>query len=216
MARLRNSARNLVKVAGIIVLPLVVFGCQGSSTYGTGKTSGEHLVDGLGGLLGSREKKAPINYSPRPGLVAPPKGEALPAPSDNDAVADAGLPEDPEIRRARLRANAPKADERSGELPIEVMKRKRAPGGRRVPIAKWDRDGTFEDYKPRAHRREFLKRKAELAGVRGAAPRRYLTEPPQKYRTPVSTAPIGEIGEDESTKAHRRKFKKKSWWNPFG
>jgi hypothetical protein len=223
MAIFKISTNRLAMATAILALPLVVSGCQGSSaTYGTGKTSFEHLADGLGGVLGSKAKKKPINYSTRPGLVKPPQTAALPEPVlGGTSSFDGDLPEDPELRRARMLGQAPKVHERSGALPIEFMqKRKRDPKTAKVvPVQKWDRDGTLEDYNPRLQRKQYLKRKAELAGIRGTADRKYLTEPPKQYRTPADTAPVGEIGESESSKARKRKGKKNFRWsdfNPFG
>ncbi len=217
---LNVSMRKLPMLAGVVILPLALSGCVGSSTYGTGKTSGEHLMAGLGGLVGSPEKKQAINYAPRPGLVKPPKNAGLPDPQDEGgSVYATNLPEGPELRRARLQAAAPKADERSGAIPIEAMKRRRDPNAKRVERAKYTRDETIEDYNWKEDTKRFRKQKAKLASVNGAAPRRYLTEPPRKYRTPADTAPIGEIGIDEEVKARKAKGKKRFNWrdlNPFG
>ncbi len=213
-------ARKLAMVVGIAALPLIVSGCVGSSTYGTGKTSGEHLMEGLGGLVGSPEKKAPINYTPRPGLVEPPKEAALPQPLE-DGTSTSNLPEDPEQRRARLRGEAPKAHERSGAIPLDFMKKKRDPDSttQRVATKPYTRDETLEpNYDARYNRKRFLKYKAEIAGVSGAAPRKYLTEPPSQYRTPADTAVSGEVGIDEEVKARKAKGKKSWSWrdlNPF-
>ena len=217
---LKSSVKNLVLVTGVIVLPLALAGCQGSSTYGTGKTSAEHLLGGIGGLAGGNEKKQRIDYSPRPGLVTPPKGGALPEPLEEGGSSfNSELPESPEQRRVRLQSEAPKAHERSGAIPLEAMKRRRDPGSRSVATIDYSRDETLEsDYNPRYNRKRFLKQKAEIAGVNGAAPRKYLTEPPRKYRTPHDTAVSGEIGEDEDVKAKRYKKKKGFDWsslNPF-
>ncbi len=216
---LKSSVKNLVLFTGVIVLPLAIAGCQGSSTYGTGKTSGEHLLGGLGGIAGGSGKKQKIDYSPRPGLVTPPKGGALPEPLDEGGSSfNSDLPESPEQRRVRLQSEAPKAHERSGAIPIEEMKRRRDPDSKRLAAPEYTRDETLENYDPKYNRKRFLKHKAEIAGVSGAAPRKYLTEPPRKYRTPHDTAVVGEIGEDEDVKAKRYKKKKKFDWsrlNPF-
>ena len=221
MMMLNVSVKKLMSMVGVIVLPLVLFGCQGSSTYGTGKTSAEHLLGGLGAAAGKTETKRQIDYSPRPGLVTPPKNVALPQPlEDGVSTYEAGLPESPEQRRVRLQSETPKAHERSGAIPIEVMKRRRDPDAVKLPVEEYTRDETLEpNYDPSYNRKRFLKQKAEIAGVSGAAPRRYLTEPPRKYRTPHDTAVIGEIGEDEDVKAKRFKKKKRFDWsslNPFG
>lgn len=217
---LKFSVKKLLLVTGVIVLPLALAGCQGSSTYGTGKTSAEHLLEGVGGIAGGSEKKQRIDYSPRPGLVTPPKGGALPEPLEQGGSSYyPDLPESPEQRRVRLQNDAPKAHERSGAIPLEAMKRRREPGSRRAKTSDYSRDETLEsNYDPRYNRKRFLKHKAEIAGVNGAAQRKYLTEPPRKYRTPHDTAVSGEIGEDEEVKAKRYKKKKRFDWsslNPF-
>lgn len=171
-------------------------------------------------MLGSPEKKAPIDYSSRPGLISPQQSAELPKPVEfGSSSYSANLPEDPEKRQARNIAEAPKANERSGELPVEFMKRKKVENSQPEPVKKWDRDGTLEfDYDPSYNRERVLKYKAEIAVVQGAVPRRYLTEPPRSYRTPVDTAPIGEVGIDESVKEKKRQGKKSFSWsdlNPF-
>lgn len=217
---LKTSTKRLAMLAGVVVLPLVASGCVGSSTYGTGKTPGTHLLDGLGGIAGSSGKKAQINYASRPDLVKPSQGAALPLPvEDGASTTSQDFPEDPEITRARIRAGAPKADERSGAIPLEAMTKTKDSSTPKPKAEKYTRDGTIEyDYDPKYNRERFLKQKAELAGVNGAAPRKYLTEPPRDYRTPHDTAPIGEVGIDESVKAKERNGKKSfslSDLNPF-
>lgn len=217
---LNFSIKRLVALTGVIILPLALFGCQGSSTYGTGKTSAEHLLGSVGGLTSSKEKKRRIDYSPRPGLVTPPKSASLPTPlEEGGSTYNAGLPESPEQRRARLQGAAPKAHERSGAIPIEAMKRRRESDSTGLKTQEYTRDDTLEpNYDPSYNRKRFLKQKAEIAGVSGAAQRKYLTEPPRKYRTPLDTAPVGEVGEDEDVKAKRFKKKKPFDWsslNPF-
>jgi len=129
------------------------------------------------------------------------------------------LPEGPELRRARVQAAAPQADERSGAIPLEAMKRRRDPNARRIEREKFNRDETLEDYNWKDDTRRFRKQKARLASVSGAAPRKYLTEPPRQYRTPADTAPVGEVGIDEEVKAKKARGKRSFSWrdlNPFG
>ncbi|MEM7301656.1 MAG: hypothetical protein AAF468_11285 [Pseudomonadota bacterium] len=223
----RQSA--VIRIAVLIAAGALVSGCVGSSTYGTGKTQERQLLEDLNDIIpvGGREKKTRIDYSSRPKLVKPSDPTKLPEPVQTTASTNnANFPEDPEARRLRLQGEAVEVEERSGRVPVSELTRKKEGAvysrhnSARIKnsniVEQNEHSSTLNLSESRKQRKERLKRKAELAGVQGAAPRRYLTEPPREYRTPASTAPAGEVGLDEDEK--KAGHKKKSWLsriNPF-
>ncbi len=82
------------------------FGLRRSPTYGTDKTANEQLLGDVSNILSlGPQKRARIEYKPRPDLVRPVKGApaALPPPQDSITTAGTGAwPESPEQKRARL------------------------------------------------------------------------------------------------------------------
>ncbi len=207
MVRLVTEKMFSAMVLGLSALALS--GCVGGTTYGTGVTQEEQLIKDLEGMIsfGSKTRKAPINHAARPNLVMPPKTAALPVPLDQESSSsNANWPESPEQRLARVRGEAEQPDPRSGEISVEEMKRKKigiAQDSRKADAVEMDkdghaainslRDGTYKNAK-------MLKDKyAYSSGVN----RKYLTEPPVEYRTPVSTAPIGDLGISEAEKERR-------------
>lgn len=178
-------------------------GCMSSPTYGTGKTAGRQLAEDVTGMLslgpGDRE---PIEYKPRPKLVAPSDKSELPPPQEN-VVADSGLwPESPEERRARIRAEATEGRDEPGFRPAVRGSgneaRLRDPMQRELALSQ----STSMD--PKTARAEFNRRMA-VAHQGNPEVRRYLSEPPLEYRAPAETAPVGDVGVDEAKKERERK-----------
>ncbi len=95
--------RSTVTIAGLCVGALALGGCFGP-TYGTDKTASAQLMEDLGNSLslGTRNRQAPISYTPRPGLVQPTDTSVLPPPQENIVDASDAWPESPEQRRARV------------------------------------------------------------------------------------------------------------------
>ncbi|MEM8748970.1 MAG: hypothetical protein AAGF28_01620 [Pseudomonadota bacterium] len=190
-------------VAAILSAGLLA-GCTGGTTYGTGKSQEAQLFDDLTGIValgGGGKKKERIDYNSRPKLVKPPVAGQLPPPAKQVAGDDGYFPTSPEEKRAQLLAAIEEAERTGAELPPEVMEaRKESIRRTESPRDRvGDRFRAENELKPDdgEARRLFLKRKAELAGAQGAAPRKYLTEPKRTFRTPAETAAVGEMGDKE-------------------
>jgi len=192
----------------LVASGLALSGCMSSPTYGTDKTSGEQLVGDLSGAFSLvPEKKAPIDYKPRPNLVKPAPGqkESLPVPQD-DIVQTASnqWPESPEQRRARIRASAT-ANQDNRFYESEVIND--------LPTQTSASANTFvsDKFDPRENARMAREQSPEvkkrLAQSKQGSPntRRYLSEPPLDYRVASANAPQDELGEDEYVKERRLK-----------
>ncbi|MEI9422288.1 hypothetical protein O7A70_14045 [Mesorhizobium sp. Cs1299R1N1] len=215
----RYNAR-LALLAPLVASGLALSGCMGSPTYGTDKTAAEQLAGDLTGAVSfAPKRKDPIDYKPRPTLVKPAPGqkEALPAPQESIQTANAGWPESPEQRRARLRADATAHQNDpayQAEIvddvqtdPASVKKAMEDSGSSHPPAWK-----PADSDKGRAA--EIQRR---LADSKQGDPntRKYLSEPPLAYRTASGAAPQNELGEDEYKKERRLKAKaegKKGGW----
>ena len=71
---------------------------------------------------------------------------------------------------------------------------------RKSPKATFElEDGTsYRDYKALVdNRKKYQAEQAARRTAQGGQRRRYLTEPPDQYRTPAETAAVGEVGEKE-------------------
>ena len=189
----------------------VLVGCGGTSTYGTGTSQELQLVKDLSGLVSlKRSKPAKIAYEERPSLVRPGRAD-LPPPVET-AAAPAGdgvsaFPVSPEQRRAERRST-----KRRGEKPAATS----IGGTAEQNLSAEDRKFMNWTGPPTPAYRRWLTKRAKLRPkgqkvIAGNAPRKYLTQPPAEYRTPYESAPQGEVGETESSKA----FKKKSKGNIF-
>ncbi|MDP3897805.1 MAG: hypothetical protein Q8Q62_14125, partial [Mesorhizobium sp.] len=120
-------------------------------------------------------------------------------------------PESPEMRRARIRADATANRDTPGFEPEVAMTIQPA----RQTVRRTRGDDLNLDGTPistAAQRAEFNRRLVENnQGL--PTNRRYLSEPPLEYRAPAATAAVGDVGEDEWKKDRRRKGPgKKSGW----
>src|SRR5690606_17115722 len=116
-----------------------------------------------------------IEYKPRPKLVTPANAAELPAPQEN-VVADgtAAWPESPEMRRARIRAEATEHRDDPGYRP--AVRGSGTSAALRDPMSRETlRSGVSSN--PAKAREEFNRRMA--ASHQGSPEvRRYLSEPP--------------------------------------
>lgn len=251
---MRHTHARLAVSAPLIVSAVVLAGCMGSPTYGTGTQAHEQLLSDVTGVLSiapNKDKKQ-IDYKPRPELVRPAKGATASLPEPQQSIAGAGSPswpESPEQLRARLRAEAtanqdnpsyvsPIAGATETKRGITSAARFGERGNFEIPSAGPDNSGVREssrgitsaarfgergnfevrDGDGERQREDFNRR---LAETRQGSPttRRYLSEPPLVYRAPASTAPSGDVGEDEWRKERQQKktaTKKSNWrdWIP--
>ncbi|HEY4192070.1 MAG TPA: hypothetical protein VGM46_05455 [Mesorhizobium sp.] len=210
----RHHAR-LMLLAPLVVSALALSGCMSSPTYGTDKTSSEQLADDLSSAFSfAPQKKEHIDYKPRPALVKPAAGqkEALPVPQDSiTQTASNEWPESPEQRRARLRADATAhqddpnyqaqiVDDDPNAVPTADNYKVAQLGHDRAPA--WTPEDSGEGT---AARRAEISKRLQEQKQGDPTTRKYLSEPPVDYRVAASTAPQGDIGEDEYKKERRLK-----------
>ena len=196
-----------ILILSTVAMSFVVAGCVGGTTYGTGVSHEEQTVKALSNMLAIKEDDRPdIDYSSRPDLVMPPQTASLPQPLEvEQSTSNAEWPETPEERIARIRGEAVEADERSGELPIEEMRREKygigvASATSRGRSVQANRGGNafidaIRDGDADAESQDVKRKRSELAYSTGPQ-RKYLTEPPVEYRTPAATAAAGDLGYD--------------------
>jgi len=171
--------------------------CSGT-TYGTGKSAEQQLVEDLTGVLSLGPKDKPsIDYSPRPGIVKPPSTEVLPPPQDSVASsANPAWPESPEERLARVRAEAT-ANQNNPLYRPNIIRDVSSDSGQAQALS-------VDSRTRKAQRDEFLRRR-QMAAQGSPTTRRYLSDPPVEYRQPEPTAPADDLGVDEATKERQAK-----------
>lgn len=175
------KVRTVCVLVGAVSVSALLSGCV-SPTYGTEKTANAHLMDGIGSMvsIAPPKKKSEVTYVPRPALVEPPAGAALPVPQQSVASKDnPQWLESPEETRKRLIEEADSGNTRFNGSPLA-----------KNPTSK----------------EQFEKFRQARANQRGAYEgRRYLSDPPPEYKLPAESAPAGELGESEFQKEKRRK-----------
>ncbi|WP_421722777.1 hypothetical protein [Bauldia sp.] len=195
--------------AGVLVMAIVLGGC---TTYGTGVTPGKQTVKDITGLvsLGASNRSDPIEYSPRPGIVAPPSADTLPKPGETATAAN--WPNDPDEAEKQRLANRPA---KSAETQEDVL---RDPGFRlpskpvTVRRSSKDPNSAEEQWRQMQGAKDeaeklFARAKSGRAGAvdaEGNPVRTRLDEPPANYRVPDPTAP------EEFAAAEDEK-----WWQFF-
>lgn len=200
------------KILTILILggaALVLTGCVGGTTYGTGVTQEAQLLKDLEGMItfGSKKTKARIDHSARPDLVMPSKTAALPVPLDQESSSsNVNWPESPEKKLARIRGEAEQAHPRSGAISVEEMKRNKTGIGydkRKKTHLDMDKDGHAAIQSLRDGTHKQVKMLKEKYAYSTGPKRKYLTEPPVDYRVPISSAPVGDLGISEAEKERR-------------
>ncbi len=191
----------LIAAAPLVLSPLLLAGCMGAPTYGTGTPADAQLLSDVTGIVSLGPKEKPhIDYKPRPALVKPAKDEVavLPPPQDDIATSsNPQWPEAPEAKRARLRAEATANQDNSSFEPEISSATSSAP--QRSVLHTRGTDVALAGGGPDAvgnQSAEFKRRQAQK-NQGNPTERRYLSEPPLAYRQPASTAASGELGEDE-------------------
>lgn len=208
----------LASAAALAASTVLVAGCVGGPTYGTGKPAGQQLLEDVTSMASIQPKRGePIAYTPRPELVEPPTTEILPQPQDDIATAsNPQWPESPEQRRARIRAEGEANIDNPRFRPsVSEPKATRGvdPDTLRARSMRSDTNAAIND--PVMQREAFNKR---LAASQQGSPteRRFLSEPPVEYRQPAATAPTDDVGVDEwrkerDAKKAARKNKSLGW-----
>ena len=206
-----NTARKVVVAAVLVMGCLSLGGCLGP-TYGTGKSQGETLFDDMNNFvsLGDSGDKKTIAYTPRPDLVKPDNTSVLPQPEvARNTTGDPNWPESPEERSKRIQAAAYQGD---GPLPAEfASKRKEGvtqgyldrTSGNGYNFNRNSDDAGVLSPEQLKSRGELVKKRLAEQQQGSPTQRRYLSEPPLKYREPAASAPVGDPGEDEEAKARR-------------
>ncbi|MEX0853515.1 MAG: hypothetical protein WD036_09585 [Bauldia sp.] len=176
-------------------------GCS-ATTYGTGTSPGMQTLQDIVGLAAlSNEKKEPIQYRPRPPVVAPPSVEALPTPGSETATVAVNWPKDPDELAKQVKLDSA-AREAAGKEPNF-----RLPP---TPPPQQTGDQPLTPEQVEQVKKLYAQAKSTLAVDENGIPiRRYLTEPPVEYRAPDPDSPV-DITEDP------KKKKKKKWWQVFG
>lgn len=185
----RSTFRSSCVIAGATAVPVILSGCLGGPTYGTGTSQNAQLLQDITSIasIGSPGKPQKTEYNPRPDIIEPPEGVSLPQPQQSLATKDnpAWL-ESPEETRARLRETA-------------SVNRDNKPYT--SPLASPDDNVSQEQWE------KFREAKANARGA--YSDRRTLSDPPMAYREPAETAPVGELGETEYDKEKRREAEAK-------
>src|SRR3954464_1494129 len=98
------AARALPVVAGA-TLALMLAACS-QTTYGTGTSVGLQTITDIAKAASLGDKHDPIDYTPRPPVVAPPTTASLPPPGSapTDTTIAANWPKDPEVQAATVKA----------------------------------------------------------------------------------------------------------------
>jgi hypothetical protein len=186
MSRLR-SFRSLA-AAALLVAPMLAGGCISTATYGTGESPELAIFREVLGGFGA-PKKQPIEYQPRAPLVLPPTGETLPPPVETAAVANPDWPVDPNAASAATDFDNPERavspEEAQRLAPLAVMSS--PPTEPQRPDNNYN--PSLDVIGKQKQLTAFRTAVAEENSVVSAGGRRYLTEPPDTYREPATTAP---------------------------
>lgn len=230
--RAEKAARLLALATPVMASSFMLGGCMSSPTYGTDKTANEQLLTDVSSMVSLRpNRKAPIEYKPRPDLVRPAPGQepALPAPQESaaDSSTNPEWPESPEQRRARLNKEITANRDKPGfESPI-IADVDTAPGANSYTRRPPGQSERFQDSgvrNPDEARQQRADVQAKLKETRQGSEtsRKYLSEPPLDYRQAAATAPQDDLGEDEyakerAAKKAARKPGNRKWadWLPF-
>ncbi|MDQ0319315.1 hypothetical protein QO002_001453 [Pararhizobium capsulatum DSM 1112] len=195
-------------VAGIVAGSAILTGCLGDPTYGTNKSSGEHLLDDLGSAVSletpDAKDAAKVKYQPRGALVLPAEQEktALVQPQESATKDNPQWLESPEDTRQRLREEA----DANADDPTYVSPLAKSNANGRALTAKEQQDAYREA------------RKVQMGAY--ADKRRFLSDPPLEYRKLPEEA-TADLGEPEKDKERRRKKDAqiqgtgKKWWQVF-
>jgi hypothetical protein len=182
---------------------VMLAGCVGSPTYGTGKSANAQLVEDVTGILSLGPRDRPeVAYNPRPELVQPASLEVLPTPQQGVTEGEGSAwPESPEQRLARIRAEATENRDDPNYRP-NVAGVVDTQFGRNSGRARGG-DGAPDPLAVDLQSRDEINRRLVERRQGVETQRKYLSEPPLDYRQPTATAPVGDVGEDEWRKERR-------------
>ncbi len=201
-----GSIRSICIGAAIAALAFGLAACS-QTTYGTGTPVGMQTVEDIAGIadLGG-QKKEPIKYSARPGLVAPPPGTPLPPPGADQQAVAANWPNDPDAQARLFKEQAAAREQFCAKSENKLLPECRDPGFRLAPSKNASRApsptllnqnvdaGKLAHSSPEQDaqaKKLFAEAKGTVAiDANGKPIRRYLTDPPSDYRVPDPNAPV--------------------------
>ena len=203
-----GSIRSVCIGVATAALALGLGACS-QTTYGTGTPVGMQTIEDIAGIadLGG-QKKDPIKYTPRPGLVQPPTGAPLPPPGSERQAVAANWPNDPDAQARRVKEQAAAREKFCADPNHTILPECRDPGFRLPPEASAapprGQNATLANAgvsgAERAHstaaqdaqaKKLFAQAKGQVAVDENGKPvRRYLTDPPSDYRVPDPNAPV--------------------------
>jgi hypothetical protein len=169
-------------------LALALAACS-QTTYGTGKAAGvQTLLDfaKAGSLTG--EAQAEIDFTPRPPVVPPPAGTALPVPGgQSDPVLAANWPKDPDQQAAALKAEIAEANASGRRIKVLPT------GVSAEQTASFDTDSP-DNYRATPeqiaeYRRLLALQNGTTVDENGNPVRVFLSDPPPGYMVPDASAP---------------------------
>lgn len=170
-----------------------------SNTYGTGVSPGKQTINDIAGLVNiNGTKRDPIDYKPRPGIVAPPASAALPPPGSQAVASASGdWPNDPDAAMKARKAAAAKV--RTGDAKIDAQYDPDVPiTAQKENKINWNdpnKDGPgVREGGSAAQDAEVRKLIADAKSsvsvdANGNPVRKTLSEPPVVYRAPDPNAP---------------------------
>jgi hypothetical protein len=198
-----NSIPSRLPAGALLVgVALALAGCQSGMTYGTGKSPAMQTVQDVVGIAAlSNESQEPIDYQPRPKIVAPPSVAELPPPSSGNTVVAANWPVDPDAQYEELKAEIARREAAGEPLPtFRVPQRQQAEV---TPIG----DGPMTPEEIAEVRKRFADARGAVAVDEYGNPvRRYLTDPPVEYRIPDAEAGVVDVA------ALPKKKRRFLWW----
>lgn len=210
---------------GLVASALVLGGCTGGTTYGTGTSHEAATAKGLSKIFSLKNEQQQITYESRPDLVMPANKNILPAPEQNQALqTDPNWPVTPEQRIAGVRADAPQPDE-YGNLPVEYLNDTNKTGINKTTkldanLKRESRRGNVnsggdefiqaikDDANGVGNGNVARERREQLTYSTGVK-RKFLTEPPVEYRIPSANAEAGDLGISEEEISARQKREEK-------
>ena len=197
------AGRALPVVAGA-ALALTLASCS-QTTYGTGTSAGLQTITDIAKAASLGDKKDPIDFTPRPPVVAPPTTASLPPPgSGTTQTAAADWPKDPEVQAATVKAQIAQA--LANGRPITI---KQAPKSQPSQEATGSIDTDSPDnYKTTPAQQAEVKRLLALSNTgsvdaNGNPVRQYLTDPPQGYLAGDPNAPAATTPEKKPGRAFK-------------
>jgi hypothetical protein len=204
------AARALPFLAGA-ALAVTLAACS-QTTYGTGTSAGLQTITDIAKAASFGDKRDPIDFTPRPPIVAPPTTASLPPPGSapTDTTVAANWPKDPEVQAATVKAKI--ADAQANGKPITIKQPKSQPSQEVTGSIDTDSPDNFKTTKEQQAEVKRLLALSNSGAVdaNGNQVRQYLTDPPAGYLAGDPNAP-------PATTPEKKPAKGLKWpWQWFG